>query len=259
MKNLALAMLFGVGAALMLSACDPHHHHVDVDDEEYFVIPPGGNDLGFFDEFDHAYDEQAITTSDDTDGFEFSLARTTVVLITMTGTGSLDGFLDLYDDNFGFLGGDDNGGPGVDPVIVAQLSAGNYFFVAGSSNGSLGDYAVDISVEPIGGADLGVMGIPDSVIDNGGDMADAFDVDSYIFTVNSACDCDIFLTRTSGNYDGNLELLDEYGNVLAFIDPIGDTDPDILFQPLGPGTYIIRVGVGVGGGSGDYTLQVDTY
>jgi hypothetical protein len=168
----------------------------------------------------------------------------------------LNGYLDLYDD-FGFIGGDDDGGPGVDPLIVGQLNAGYYFVVVGSSDASLGDFAIDISVEPLGGSDLGVLAVPDSIIDTGGGIDDLFDVDSYIFTVNTDAFTDIFLTRTSGDYDGNLELLDEYGNVLAFVDPAGDADPDILAIDLPPGTYIIRVGAA--SGSGEYSIQVDTF
>jgi hypothetical protein len=99
--------------------------------------------------------------------------------------------------------------------------------------------------------------VPDSIIDSGGGIDDLFDVDSYIFTVNTAAFTDIFVTRTSGDYDGNLELLDEYGNVLTFVDPAGDADPDILAIDLPPGTYIIRVGAA--SGSGEYSLQVDTF
>jgi hypothetical protein len=203
------------------------------------------------------FDEQAISTSGDLDGFEFTLARSTLVLITGTGTGGLDMFLDLYDGNLDFIGGDDDGGPGADPVIVVQLDVGDYVVVVGSSDGSIGDYAIDISVEPLGGVDFGVLAVPDSVIDTGGDISDSFDVDSNIFTVNASCFADIFLTRTSGDYDGNLELLDEYGDVLAFVDPVSDADPDILGIALTPGTYIIRVGGTFG--AGEYNLQLDTF
>ncbi len=254
MRNFGHAMTLGIAAALLLSACHPRHDHHD---DDVIVIPPGGVDFGSLDHFDHAYDEQAISSSNDADGYEFRIVRSSVVVITAVGTGGLDAYLDLHDLNFGYLGGDDNGGPGSDPVIVAQLDVGDYLVVIGSSDGSTGDYAIDISVEPLGGADLGLMAVPDSILDTGGSITDQFDVDSYIFTIYDAAFADIFLTRTSGNYDGNLELLDEYGNVLTFVDPAGLSDPDILGIDLPPGTYIIRVGATAG--SGDYDLQLDTY
>lgn len=257
MRNFGLAMTFGLAAMLMLSACHPRHHHPRHEPEQRKTIPAGGTDFGTLDHFHQAYAERTISGGSDLDGFEFSLARSSVVLITFTGTGSLDGFLDLYDSGFNFLGGDDNGGPGPDPVIVAILDQGDYFFVAGSADGTVGAYAVDISVEPRGGADLGVMFVPDSIIDTGGSISDAFDVDSYIFTVYDNCFADIFITRTSGNFDGNLQLMDEYGNELAYIDPIGNDDPFLLNQALTPGTYIIRIGANSGGG--DYDIQLDTF
>lgn len=256
MRNLALSVLLGTAGALMFTACHPVHVHHDDDRNEAPSLPPGGADFGLLDHFHQTYSESDFSNSGDTDGFEFSLARTSVVVITMTGTGGVDGFLELYDVHFGFLGGDDDGGPGNDPVIVGQLDAGDYFIVAGTF-GSGGDYAVDISVEPTGGADFGIMGVPDSVLDSGGSLGDSLDVDSYIFTVTANCTCDIFLTRDSGDYDGNLQLMDEYGNQLAYLDPVGDADPALILQDLTPGTYIIRVGASFG--SGAYTIQVDTY
>lgn len=257
MRKFGFAMMLGLASLLVLSACHPRHDHRHKDEEPRQTVPAGGNDFGTLDHFHHAFAERTISGGSDLDGFEFSLARSSVVLITFTGTGSLDGFLDLYDANFDFLGGDDDGGPATDPVIVAILDQGSYFFVAGSSDGTVGDYAVDINVEPRGGADLGVMFVPDSIIDTGGSISDAFDVDSYIFTVYDNCFADIFITRTSGNFDGNLQLLDEYGNELAYIDPIADDDPFLLNQSLTPGTYIIRVGASSGGGN--YDIQLDTF
>lgn len=255
MRNLAMSVLLGTAAALMFSACHPVYVERKPEKSQP-AIPAGGADFGLLDHFHQTYAERSFSSSGDLDGFEFSLARTSVLVITMTGTGSVDGFLELYDLHFGFLGGDDDGGPGNDPVIVGQLSAGDYYFIAGTFGGS-GNYAVDISVEPTGGADFGVMSVPDSLLDSGGSISDSLDVDSYIFTVYSNCTCDIFLTRDTGNFDGNLQLMDEYGNQLAYIDPIGLGDPAILLQGLTPGTYIVRVGAS--SGSGNYTIQIDTY
>jgi hypothetical protein len=120
---------------------------------------------------------------------------------------------------------------------------------------STGDYDVDISVEPEGGADFGEMTPGDSFIDNGASMDDAFDVDSFVFTIFGDDIVDIFMTTTSGTLDPNLELLDEYGNVIVFDDPVGSGDPAVIGELLTPGTYIVRIGTS--SGSGDYSLQVD--
>ncbi|MHC4841004.1 MAG: hypothetical protein ACYTDT_08645 [Planctomycetota bacterium] len=238
---------------LMLAGC-----YYDEHDERVVVVhhvPAGGLDWGLMNDFDHDFAQADINTIEDEDGFEFSLNLDSVVVISVTSTSGLDAFLDLYDGNFDFVVGDSDGGPGVDPLLVGTVSAGDYFVVVGGEAGTTGSYDIDISVEPLGGADFDLLTIPSTNIDTGGDVTDPADVDSYIFTLDAAATIDIFLTRTSGTYDGNLQLLDEYGQQIAFQDPVGDADPSILSQALTAGTYIVRVGAT--SGSGDYDIQID--
>ena len=234
---------------MFLAACHPERRKVVVE-ESPPVVPSGGLDWGAFNHFEHDFAQRSISSSSDQDGFEFYLNQSSLVVITVTGSGGLDAYLDLYDSGFDFIVGDDDGGPGNDPIIVGSLSAGGYFVVAGGFGSSTGDYDIDISVEPLGGADFGVLQINDSFVDNGGDISDAFDVDSYVFTVNTNVIADFYVTLTTGDYDGNLELLNEYGQVLAYHDPAGLADPFLINQALTPGTYIVRVGAS--SGSGDY-------
>ena len=248
------ALLFAA-PLLLLAGCDDDHHHED-DNDIVIVdhVPAGGRDFGLMATFDHDFADRDISDSHDLDGFEFSVSQNSVVVITLTGQAGFDGFLDLYESDFTFLWGDDDGGPGLDAVLVGALPAGNYFVVAGGSGGSVGNYSVDITIEPEGGADLGVLGVPESVMDGAG-ISDAADVDSYIFTVNGNATLDVFVTLTSGNYDGNLQILNEYGVELAWVDPAGLGDPAAINIALTPGTYIIRIGAN--SGSGTYTVQVD--
>lgn len=241
---------------LALAGCDEHHHHEEDDNDVIIVdqVPAGGRDFGLMLTFDHDFAERDISDSHDQDGFQFTLNQTSVVVITLTGQAGFDGYIDVYAGDFTFLFGDDDGGPGLDAVVVGTLAPGSYFAVVGGSGGSIGDYAIDITIEPTGGADFGVLGVPDSVIDSAG-LSSFDDVDSYIFTVNGAAVLDVFLTRTSGDYDGNLQVLDEYGNELAWVDPAGLADPAAINIALNAGTYIVRVGAA--SGSGNYTLQVD--
>lgn len=255
MRKVTLALLMAA-PLLALTAC--HYHDYDDDDDVVVVtpfVPGGGVDWGLFNHFEHDFASRNISDSADQDGFEFDLAEDSVVVITITGFGGFDGFLDLYDDSFNFITADDNGGPGADAVLVGTLSAGGYFVVVGGAGSSTGDYDIDISVEPLGGSDFGVLVPTDSFIDNGGVMDDAFDVDSYIFTVEVNVLADIYMTTTSGALDPNLELLDEYGNVIVFDDPVGNADPFLINQALTPGTYIVRIGTS--SGAGDYSLQID--
>ena len=253
MKKLALLLL----PLIALTACHHHHdeHYHDDDDDGFSpVVPSGGVDWGLFNHFEHDFAQRTIDSSSDLDGFEFDLAEDSVVVITTTGFGGFDAFLDLYESDFDFITSDDDGGPGPDAVLVGTLNAGSYFVVVGGSGNSTGDYDIDISVEPLGGADFGVMYPTDSFIDNGGQIDDPFDVDSYVFTIDGNDVVDIYVD-SNGNMDGNLELIDEYGTVLNFDDPAANNDPFMLNQALAPGTYLVRVGSNSGGD--DYSLQID--
>lgn len=251
--NKLLPMLM-IAPLLLMAGC--HHEHEEDDDFEIVEeIPSGGLDWGMFNHFEHDFNSADISDSGDKDGYEFNLAEDSVIITTTTGAAGLDTFLDLYADNFDFLAGNDQGGPGDDAIIVASLQAGAYFVVVGGVGSTTGDYDVDISVEPLGGSDFGELQPPDSVIDTGGAIDDSFDVDSYIFTVFTNVTGDIFVTTTSGSFDGNLELIDEYGGLILFNDPAGNADPDALNQALTPGTYIMRVGAA--SGSGSYDVQID--
>lgn len=255
MKKLILPMAM-LAPLLAFTACDRHHHNNDDDvGISTPVVPAGGLDFGLFNHFDHDFANRDISSSADQDGFEFSLAEDSVLVISMTGYGGFDGYLDLYDSNFGFITGDDNGGPSPDPLIVGTLGAGDYFVVVGGSGSSTGNYDIDISVEPTGGSDFGTMVASDSFVDNGGVITDSFDVDSYILTVLSNLVGDFYVTTTSGSFDGNLEVLDEYGTQLVWDDPSGNADPAAINIALTPGTYIVRVGAS--SGSGNYSMQID--
>lgn len=250
MKKLILPML--LAPLLALSACHPRHHD-HRDDKPEPSVPAGGVNWGTLNHFEHDFHSTTISSSGDQDGFEFFLPEASVVLITTTGSG-VDTYLDLYHDDFTFITGDDDGGPGDDAVLVGTLSAGGYFVVVGGVGSSTGVYDVDISVEALGGADFGEMFPNDSFIDNGATMEDIFDVDSFIFTIFGDDLVDIYMTTTSGALDPYMDLLDEYGNVIVAIGP-GVGDPFLINELLTPGTYIVRIGTD--SGSGDYSLQID--
>lgn len=238
---------------LLLVGC-----YYEEDDDEVTTIqqiPAGGLDWGLMNDFDHDFAQASIADSADQDGFTFSLNLDSVIVISVLGGGSVDAYLDLYDANFDFVVGDNDGGPSNDPLLVGTVSAGDYFVVVGGQGGSTGSYEIDITIEPLGGADFELLSIPSSNLDNGGDITDSNDVDSYIFTLDSAATIDIFLTLTSGNYDGNLQLVDEFGNQISTNDPGGLADPSLMSQALSAGTYILRVGAS--SGSGTYDIQIN--
>ena len=248
-KLLALLLVL----PLMLVGC----YYEEAEDEIVIIneIPAGGLDWGLMNDFEHDFAQAGISSSTDQDGFTFSVNLDSVIVISVLGGGNVDAFLDLYDTNFSFIVGDNDCGPGNDPLLVGSVSAGDYFVVVGGQGGSTGSYDIDISIEPLGGADFEVLGIPSINVDTAGDITDSADVDSYIFTLEATATIDIFLTRITGTYDGNLQLVDEFGTQIAFIDPVGDADPSILAQVLSAGTYIVRAGAT--SGSGAYDIQID--
>ena len=85
---------------LLAAAC----HHRDDDDDVDFVetVPSGGVDFGLFQQFEHDFADLSIADSQDLDGFEFSLAEDSTILIAVTGVGGFDGFVDLYSAGFSF-------------------------------------------------------------------------------------------------------------------------------------------------------------
>ncbi len=252
LKKLSLLLLAG---AFVMTGC--HHDDHDPDFEEIKTVPAGGVDFGVFNHFDHDFHSAAISGSSDRDGYEFAVADDSTVMITVTPTGGLDAYLDLYDDNLDFITGDSNGGPGTEPVIVGQLNAGNYVVVVGGEGSSTGDYDVDIVVSTLGGADFGVVNVPGSVSDDLSDISDAFDVDTFYFTVHQITQVDIFVTRLSGDTDANLQLVDQYGDEVAFVDPAGDADPAIINTMLNPGTYAIIIGANSGAGAYEVAMDLN--
>lgn len=240
--------------ALALAAC---HDHDDYDDDppRKIVVPSGGRAFGVFNHFEHDFAQRDISGTFDQDGFTFSLAENSAVLITLTCAAGFNGFVDLYDGDFDFIAGDDHGGPGLDAVLVVELLAGDYIIIVGGIGSSKGDYDVDILVGTLGGLDMGVLESGDLVVDEEGSLADAEDTDCFFFTLLDDEVVNIYLTKLNGNYDGNLQLIDQFGQEVIWVDPAGDSNPAILSLALEPGSYMLVVGCS--SGSGDYELAVD--
>jgi len=246
-----LLLLFTAVSALALSAC--HHHHDD--DDPPPDVPAGGAAFGVFLQFEHDFAERTISSTFDSDGFSFTLAEESTVMITVTALSSVDPFVDLYDSNMNFIVGDDNGGPGVDSIVVGQFAAGDYVAVVGGIGGSTGSYAIDILVGSLGGLDFEILTPPVSVGDSFGFIDNSLDADSYYFTLLTPAIVDISILRLNGDYDGNLQLVDQFGNEIAYIDPVLDGDPSIIGVNLTEGSYLVVVGAT--SGSGGYDIQID--
>lgn len=243
-----------------LSACHEEAWEPEPEDPDSFLIthvPDGGASFGTFNQFEHDYASRDIETRSDKDGFTFTLAERSTVIITVTSTSSLDPWLDLYTGGFSLLTGDDNGGPGFDPVLVVELNAGSYVAVVGGVGSSKGSYDFDIVVGSLGGVDFGILSPNTLYFDNGGYIDDPTDFDCYLFTLTSARLMDFELIRLSGSYDGNIQLVDQMGQEVVFNDPAGMADPGVFSLSLQPGTYMLVVGAGTG--SGAYRVEMRTH
>ena len=254
-----LQVLTLIAPVLALSACHEEvfheEHHHDSDFDPVGSVPAGGAAFGTFNQFEHDFSTQDIDSGSDRDGFTFSLAQESTFMLTVTAAGGLDAWVDLYDNNFNLLTGDDNGGPGLDPVLVGQLPAGSYFAVVGGVGSSTGGYDFDIVTGSLGGVDFGVLSPNTLYFDNGGAIDDPTDFDTYYFTLTTAQVMDFDLFRLTGSYDGNLQLVDQFGQEVFFDDPIGTADPSVLNMALNAGTYMLVVAAGTG--SGTYEVQLN--
>ena len=244
---------------LMLAACDEHeiHEEAPVDPDTLFVtsVPAGGMSFGTFNQFEHDFATRDIDSYSDIDGFTFSLAQPSVVVITVSAAGGLDSWVDLYDAGFNFVSGDNDGGPGFDPVLVGDLPAGSYTIVIGGVGHSQGTYDMDIVVGSRGGLDFGTLTPNTLYFDNGGFIDNPSDADSYFFTLLNAQTVDLSMLWISGNFDGNLQLVDQFGQEVAFLDPVGLGDPEIFNLNLAAGTYMLVAAAGTG--SGAYSIEVN--
>ncbi len=244
---------------LALSACHDEVFHEDrqhdSDFDQVSHVPAGGASFGTFNQFEHDFSTQDIDSYADRDGFTFSLAEESTVMITVSAAGGLDSWMDLYDNSFFLLTGDDNSGPGLDPVLVVQLDAGSYTVVVGGVGDSQGSYDFDIVTGSLGGVDFGFLSASTLYFDDGGAIDSSADFDTYYFTITSAQVIDFELFRLTGNYDGNLQLVDQFGQEVFFNDPAGDANPGAFNVALNAGTYMLVVAAGTG--SGTYEIDID--
>lgn len=255
-KLAAIALL--AAPVLLLSAChDGWEEEEDYDPDFDYVnyVPSGGVSFGTFNQFEHDFSTQDIDSFADKDGFTLSLAQQSTIMISVTSGGSLDPWVDLYTGGFHFLVGDNDGGPGNNAVIVTELQAGSYVIVVGGTGDSQGMYDLDIVVGSLGGLDFGVLARHTLYTDSGGYINDPTDMESYFFTLTSDTAVDLAMIWVSGTFDGNIQLVDQYGQEVLFLDPAGLADPVVTNLNLTAGNYMLVCAAGTGYGS--YIVEID--
>jgi hypothetical protein len=201
------------------------------------------------------------------DYFEVTLQSDGQIAFSLFPLASLDGYLDLYDQNgVSFLRSSQQTGVGVTDLLTFEnLKAGTYFIrVGGGGNGSYSlsntftataipngndtepnDNQAESKLISINGSTTGHMGYW------GDGAVDYYDYYSFTTPFDGKIS---FVLVPEITLDGYLDLYDQNGSSFlrsSLQTGIGVTD-SLNFEKLKTGTYFIRVG---GGGWGSYTLN----
>ncbi len=256
MRYLCFVVL--VSLSLVIAACGG-----DDDDDKFFEgdrlreTPPGGTNFGVLRHFDIATDSADIINLDDADGYEFSLPDDSLVIISVESLDQLNPFVELFDTNGFFITSDDDGGVGTDALIVGSFGPGNYTIVVWSStNGPVtGDYELNVIVGSPG-ADLGIFDVGVTVIRHDIAMAAGADTQSYVLTLSAPAHIDFEVLQRTGDADLAMQLINQRGDEVFFLDPAELGDPVVLDEPLDRGTYLLIVSNEASAGSGVYDLTV---
>lgn len=164
--------------------------------------------------------------------------------------------LDLFNSNYSSIGFDDNSGEGLNPIILAELPAGQTFYirVRGVSDMTSGDF--DITVERIG-----------DTVPKGASFADAITVYDTYDSVLEAGKSKYFkfvckyqgnnLIRTTSKIDLKMEV---YNSSLVSIgsddDSGGDKQPQLLISLTKGQTYYVRIYGYNSTVAGDFRLHI---
>lgn len=244
--------------ALAMVACSSDDDGRDFFDNGRLInIPPGGADLGVLQLFDVVRVQAPIIDVNDADGYELDLASDALVIISVESLGRLNPFVELYDDDGFFLLADDDGGIADDALLVDTFAAGDYTILVWSSldGPTSGDYELNVIVGPPGD-DLGILDpgttvtVPDVFMPAGAQFQ------SYAFTLPLPATADIDVVQTGGEADLALQLIDQRGGEVFFVDPEGLADPVVLDEPLDEGTYLLIVSNAALAAAGTYDLSV---
>ncbi len=256
---LALLSLFA------LSACDEVGEEFEAKHDFIFNgrlvhLPSGGEHLGSFFAFEEAHAHGGIQGYNDADGFSFRLLEPAFVTISLQGFGSLDPFLEIYDEDGFFMTADDNGGVGSDALLVGELSAGFYSILAWSSPQGFSDgrYELDILIGGRSGQDLGEFRRGDGAEIFNQELLFEDDIHTYVFSLRSESFVDLILFARFGDIDPAFQLIDQTGEELLFLDPPAGLEPEVRDYLLPPGSYMLIVSNDLSAGEGAYDLILNT-
>jgi hypothetical protein len=253
-----LCLFVAVSLSLLLAACDGDDEGTLDEGGRLISTPPGGVDFGVLQHFAVATHEADITGLDDEDGYPLTLAADSLVIISVESLDIVNPFVELYDADGFFITADEDGGIGTDALIVGEFGAGDYTVVVLSSlDGPVaGDYQLNVLVGAPG-ADLEILDVGAAVALNDIPIAAGEDAQSYVFTLSSPSTVDIAALQSSGAADLALQLVNQRGAEVFFIDPDGLNDPLAPDVSLDRGTYLLSVTNELNAGAGVYNLTVE--
>jgi len=255
---------YGRYSVLLLLACVMVACSSDDDGNDYFNhhgrlinTPSGGADLGVLQPFDVVTRRATIKNVDDADGYPLTFASDALVVISLESLGHLNPYVELYDADGFFLLADDNGGIASDALLVDTFAAGDYTILAWSSlaGPTSGDYELNVIVGPPG-TDLGILEAGETTSVSGVFIPAGAQFQSYVFSLSLSSRVDIDARQTSGAADLALQLIDQRGGEIFFVDPAGLADPIVHGEPLDEGTYLLIVSNEALAAAGTYDLTV---
>ena len=254
-----LCLFVAVSLSLLIAACESDDDEGTVsEDGRLLSTPPGGVDFGVLQHFNVATHQTDITDLDDEDGYTLTLAEDSLVVISVESLDIVNPFVELYDAEGFFITADEDSGVGTDALIVGEFGAGDHTIVVLSSlDGPVaGDYELNVLVGAPG-ADLGLLDVGVAATLNGIAIAAGEDAQSYVFTLSSPSTVDIAVLQSAGTADLALQLVNQRGDEVFFIDPGGLDNPVVLDTSLDRGTYLLSVSNELSAGAGVYDLTVE--
>lgn len=215
-------------------------------DGRLISTPPGGSVIAdaLFPFADPVTAEAGISDEFDADGYPFTLSLATRLVVSVESLDQLNPFVEIYDSNGDLVVDDDDGGVGSDALLVVDLDAGSYTIVVWSSldGPDAGDYKMVVQAATQDGADFEYIPVNDSRSALDQELFAGEDALCYVFSLDDPANVSLTVTQQGGGMaDIALQLIDQRGNEVFFLDPAGTSDPMDGPRSLARGTYILVV------------------
>ncbi len=203
----------------------------------------------------------------DQDTFQFTLEEAATLQIDLRSlSGGLDLLLKLYDEEGQVLAIDDDSGSLFNSRLIQTLDPGTYFVSAFEKNSSLGEYVLEINLDPLVVDEAPQVPGPDATplafdaqrnANQEGEIHFANDRDVYRFRVASRSNILAYLSDFEQRMDPRLRLYNSEGELIASDDDSGDRFESSLGKTLEPGVYFIEASDTRNDFVGRYFLQVE--